>query len=871
MLFKILKSNAVLMFTFYTLNANACDYNSDKTKTLLISNKSNVSSCSNININEEVTTKTKRGLYLINVNNADNHGNISINTKSEKSVYGIHSTAADSSLENYASIDIKSNENSNNKYSVTYGIMLPNGEDIHNEGNISIESQGINYGIRANKFNSLDNSGIIDTTSRKNKTYGIRAVTFNSIYNNADITTSGVSSSAIHLKTGDYFENNADINVNTTKVAEAINANNVRELHNNANITTNSSDSSSISLRLKKIDEFINNSDITSKAIKAIAQGVNLSNSNTFINNGTIDANSQNKVSTAVYLKNVTNFINEDTVTSKSNSQYSYGINSFNTKKNATHSIINNGEINSHSNKRTSYGISVGGNTDITNNASINVTNSKTSGYGILFKNSKAKLKNNNLINAKTAQVNATNNSTINVGSYAMQFNGSQEILNKTYEGTLRHDSSSKYVFNKTKLNVYLGDNYKNKSLYEIPTLTKNSTSNKLGDSSNQFENVVGITNPDYDYKLINGKKDEKQKLRISFKPKSSNTQSSLKVNANLSKNKVKSIKSDLKRMIIPNIKPTQSTAPAKTQTVNTGNLNFTSSGFDETVQGLLSLQDPKSRQSIINKINNSFSFIMPYYSTTTDSSNYGYEADMTGVVTGINYLLENGVLAGFHIGYGSSDIEYTGEGYETKTEESKNYSIGVQAAKTVNNFILSAVSSLTFLRNNYHDASSTNTEHAKYSATSLNSSFEVGYIKKLADFTIIPKLGLSHYWFKSNEYEIENLQNPNSVVGRINESNIAANIGAEVYSTHTVDDLTIRPNFNFNIEQILTDNNLNNTITAGQTTQTVSSSADSTTYTFGSNVAFEKGKNTTTVGFNSSMSDNIRNNTLFIEYKRKF
>ena len=848
--------------------ALACDYTTDTDNTLSISGQTNVTNCANINIPIPNASGTKRALYLTSVNNADNYGDITINTESEGTIYGIHSTATDANLSNYAVINITANKNLNDKYGTIYGIMLPNGHNIINEGNIYIQGQAASYGIRTNNINRLDNSGIININSETSKSYGIRIVTFDSLYNNGTINVTGDSASAIHLATGKFLENNGNIIANTNKASEAINASSVDDIINNGDILTKSAISSATSVRASNSNSLINNASIKSEAILSNAQAINLNTVTSVENNGILHADSKTKIATAAHLKNVSKFINNDSLIAYSGDHYAYGINSFNTTG-STIDIINNGDINSHSENRTSYGIIVDDNTNIINNGTINVTNNNAAGYGITFKGSNSYLESNHLINAKTAQVNATSSSTININSYAIKFNGSQSEINDTYEGKLIYDNTSSYNFNNAKLNVYLGNKFKNNDIYEIPTLTKNSATGLLDNTSDQFNTAIGITNPDYNYDLINGNGAENQKIKVSFKPKSSNTQKNLKVNANLSKNTAKRIKNDVKRMIIPSIQST--TGVANKPTSKTNNTNFTSSGFDETVQGLLSLQDPKSRQSIINKINNSFSFITPYYSTTTDSSNYGYQADMTGVVTGINYLLENGILAGFHIGYGSSDIEYTGEGYETKTEESKNYSIGAQAAKTVNNFILSAVSSLTFLRNNYHDASSTNTEHAKYSATSLNSSFEVGYIKKLADFTIIPKLGLSHYWFKSNEYEIENLQNPNSVVGRINESNIAANIGAEVYSTHTVDDLTIRPNFNFNIEQILTDNNLNNTITAGQTTQTVSSSADSTTYTFGSNVAFEKGKNTTTVGFNSSMSDNIRNNTLFIEYKRKF
>ena len=309
-----------------------------------------------------------------------------------------------------------------------------------------------------------------------------------------------------------------------------------------------------------------------------------------------------------------------------------------------------------------------------------------------------------------------------------------------------------------------------------------------------------------------------------------------------MASNTSRTIKHDLKRIVLPDLNTAMPKASSVVNKSTNNQMQLTGSDFTDMVK-TLNLQNPLSNGSILSKVSNTVAFIIPFYSTTTDSSKNSYEADMSGLISGINYILKNGILAGFHLGYAQSKINYTDDGYETKKEYSKNYK----------------------------DTSSINTENAKYNTNSLNNNVELGYIKKFDTLTLIPKLGLNHYWFKSDKYKIYNIQNQDTNVSGINDSNLSISLGTEVYSKHKIDDLTIKPNLNISIEQLLTNNNLSNTVTAGQTSQTVNTKSDNTILHLGSNIKFEKHEHTTTLGFTSSLSNNVKNNTLFLEYKYKF
>lgn len=842
--------------------AFACDSNADLSNPLEISGQASYTSCSNINIPDNLITTKATGIEASNIVDLTNSGDITIDSTKNLHVIGIKNPTNNANLLNTGNISVTSDYASRN----AYGFSIDDHDSIINEGSITVHAkQGIAYGMLSDDSKYIENNGTIDATSNGSTAYALRILDANDIINNADISATGRTVQTVNLTRVGSFENNANISATSDgSSAIGINAFNANSIYNNGDINVHSNTTSSQGIKTNNQDILENNGAINATSNTGLSIGINAIDTNYFTNNGEIYAYSDTKSATGLKFTSGIELENNANITALSNSQMTYGLYSLNSQL-----MVNNGDINSISDDHKAYGFYINGNTDIVNNGKVYVNSTNSDGFGIFYKNSTANLSSTNLIDADKAHIIATSTSTVNISNYALEFNDTQANFDNKYEGMLHYHTGSVINFDNTTLHAYIGEDYVNGTVFEIPVLTKNSITGSMDAVSDQFADAVVAANPDYDIELIDGNGTEKQKVSLKFNPtQSTSPQKGRKVVKNMIRNTTKTIKHDLKRMVIPDL----NTSLARPTITNKSskNLSLTGSGFEGMVN-TLSLQNPLNEGSILTALDNAISFVMPFYSSTTDSSSNSYEADMTGLISGVNYILKNGILAGFHLGYAKSKVKYTATGYESKQEDSNNYIFGLQAAKKLNNFIFSAVSSLSFLRNEYRDNSAINTEKASYSATSLNTNIELGYIKKFGDITVIPKAGLNHYWFKSNKYHVTNLQNQDTDVGSVNDHNLSATLGTEVYTTHTVDDLTIRPNLNIQIEQLLTDNDISNTVQAGQTVQTVNSKSDNTILHFGSNIAFEKDVHTTTFGFTSSISNSVKNNTLFLEYKYKF
>lgn len=860
---KSIKRTIYICTTLCSANlAFACDSSANLSNPLEISGNASYTNCSNINIPDSLITTKATAIEASDIVDLTNHGDITIDSIKDIHIIGIKNPTSNANLLNTGNINLTSD------YALrsAYGLSINNHNSIINEGSITVNAkQGMAYGILSDDSTYIENNGTINSISNNSTAYALRVLDADNIINNADISATGKTVQTVNLTRVNNFENNANISaISDGSSAIGINAFNATSIYNNGDINVHANTTSSQGIKTNNQDILENNGAINATSNTGLSIGINAVDTKYITNNGEIYSYSDTKSATGLKFTSGIEIENNANITALSNKQMTYGLYSLNSQL-----MINNGDINSISDDNKAYGFYINGNTDIINNGKIYVNSTNSDGFGIFYKNASANLSSTNLIDADKAHIIATSTSTVNISNYALEFNDTQANLNNKYEGMIHYQTGSVINFDNTTLHAYIGEDYISGTVFEIPVLTQNSITGSMDAISDQFADAVVAANPDYDIELINGNGSEKQKVSLKFNPtQSTSPQKGRKVVKNMVRNTTNTIKHDLKRMVIPDLNTSLARPTATNKSSKT--LNLAGSGFEEMVN-TLSLQNPLNEGSILTTLDNVISFIMPFYSSTTDSGPNSYEADMTGLISGVNYILKNGILAGFHLGYAKSKVKYTSSGYETKQEDSNNYIFGLQAAKKLNNFILSAVSSISFLRNEYRDKSIINTEKANYSATSLNTNIELGYMKKFGDITIIPKVGLNHYWFKSNKYHVTNLQNQDTNIGSVNDHNLSATLGTEVYTTHTIDDLTIRPNLNIQVEQLLTDNDISNTVQAGQTVQTVNSKSDNTILHFGSNIAFEKDVHTATFGFTSSISNSVKNNTLFLEYKYKF
>ncbi|MES0871668.1 autotransporter outer membrane beta-barrel domain-containing protein [Pseudovibrio sp. SCP19] len=163
--------------------------------------------------------------------------------------------------------------------------------------------------------------------------------------------------------------------------------------------------------------------------------------------------------------------------------------------------------------------------------------------------------------------------------------------------------------------------------------------------------------------------------------------------------------------------------------------------------------------------------FVTPYHSLQSGNANpAGYGARTTGFIAGYNHQLTENLTVGVSGFYASSDIDYTGNGYKARSEETSAYGGGAQFAYTTGNFRVLGLSTYSFSENDYRDAAATNLESASYNSRGMQSSLNVQYTAELGRHLLVPELGLLHQWTNSDAFTTDNQVAADTTYGAIND-----------------------------------------------------------------------------------------------------
>lgn len=450
-----------------------------------------------------------------------------------------------------------------------------------------------------------------------------------------------------------------------------------------------------------------------------------------------------------------------------------------------------------------------------------------------------------------------------NIKSFGMKFQGTQEEFSNIYEGAFREIYGSNFIhFDNTKLYAHIGEDFLQGAEYEIPMLVEGED-----EVFDQFASSQVVANPDYRVKLIDGNGSKLQKAKITFEPKASVPQISRQATKQVSSTNKSVVKQDMKAALGGGLSSSFGfdNAALSFNQANAKNTYITGSNFmanDTVPNKIIALDDMTSL------------FVKTYYTKSNKNTDpVGYDADIYGVIGGLNYQVGDNSIIGFHAGYGYADIQYSGVGYDSREENSDIYTVGVQALTKYNNFLISGISSYNYYDNSYEDGSDIFSSSADYSAHSISSEVELGYMFEIDNYTIVPSVAFHHDYFKSDSFTANDKNGSAGVTyGEFSDNKFSSILGVDLYADYNMGDgWSVTPSIGFGYERVLNPSRLTNEINVGKVSVLYEDEEDKNIYSANAFVSFEKDDHRLSLGYTGEYSTTTKSNTIWLEYGLKF
>jgi hypothetical protein len=267
--------------------------------------------------------------------------------------------------------------------------------------------------------------------------------------------------------------------------------------------------------------------------------------------------------------------------------------------------------------------------------------------------------------------------------------------------------------------------------------------------------------------------------------------------------------------------------------------------------------------------------FAQPYYSDLSkDASPIGYDASLYGITGGYNYWFASDLILGFHAGYGHGNVDFTGTGYEQKEEDVDAGSLGAQGLYRLgNNWLLECVGSFFYTSNDYKDLNPLNRESGDYNSHGIDANIDLSYVYNLdQNNRLLPSLGLRYLWQHTDSFVADNLDNADVHYSDMDENQLYAHVGMDWYGNYlTESDWQIIPNVGIGVEQALTDNEFNNTMTVGSATSALTNETDDTRFKTNASLEINKDSMAFSIGYTGSYLADITDNSVYFHMKYMF
>ena len=358
------------------------------------------------------------------------------------------------------------------------------------------------------------------------------------------------------------------------------------------------------------------------------------------------------------------------------------------------------------------------------------------------------------------------NSGTTTVTGYAMELN-TQADFTQTYDGTIKLNSGTALNFNNAVLYLKIGSGFDGRARYEIPMLVEGAA------TADQFTRL-GPVPPEYRIALEDGNGNAPQALTVEFVPENSSPMITTGVAQEMNgaihgmvgENARAGVMSDILTGLSSPLSRFAMVDPSRPP----GALMAGAAGVSGVAEiPLLSTGDRV--------------FVTPVALVSRNShATKGFKARDHGILAGVTRKLGEGFHLGAHAGVGRMDVDYTGQGYEYRSEGVDRYSLGLHGVHRHRDWIFTAIAGGFYRRSDYEDLSPVNRETAEYDAVSFRVDALAGRLWRRGDHFFLPELGLAYVLEHREAFTTENLSAMDVAYGGLTAHELYGRFGGKYF-----------------------------------------------------------------------------------------
>jgi hypothetical protein len=202
--------------------------------------------------------------------------------------------------------------------------------------------------------------------------------------------------------------------------------------------------------------------------------------------------------------------------------------------------------------------------------------------------------------------------------------------------------------------------------------------------------------------------------------------------------------------------------------------------------------------------------FVEPYYSRLDkDADPLGYDARLWGFSAGYERYLGD-TLLGLHLGYGQSDIDYTGAGYRGNSEDQDVVTGGLSGLTRWDPWVLHYGLTGFYGSHDYQGLTGLaldERETASYDSYGMAATLMAGHIFRWDSHVLLPEAGLNWLWVHRQRYTTE-ATDPSwdATYPALDDHDLYAAASVRWLSSFLHDDVRVTPSAAVGIRHLLTD-----------------------------------------------------------------
>lgn len=268
--------------------------------------------------------------------------------------------------------------------------------------------------------------------------------------------------------------------------------------------------------------------------------------------------------------------------------------------------------------------------------------------------------------------------------------------------------------------------------------------------------------------------------------------------------------------------------------------------------------------------------FFQPHYSyIKRDKDPLGYNAGLTGVSTGYTQCVNNSLL-GLHLGYGRSNIDYTGDGYNANTEDQEIVTSGFSGATRWRPWIARYGFTGFHGWHDYHGLTGlglTEQESAEFNSYGGTGLVMIGRTFQRKQHVFLPELGANWLWVHREGYTTD-ATNPawDTTYSTLDDHDIWGQANLHWQSLYRYKKLKITPAASIGIHQLLTDGETKvKQSVAGAAPVVVEDEQDETAVSLATSVVVRSRHTAVTLAYDGQFSSDIEEHNFWLKFKLRF